>query len=151
MKWIWIALACLASCRAPGASEAALEGRVAALEKGNSELVEALNAVQDQVEELVADFKLSRIYLGHEPIVFPPQIDGSVLSLQHVMSLDLVRIDRGSTHGVKRGFIFEIYRGAQYKGRVRVETVEEDRCTAVVLKTFEDRAIRPGDSVSTRI
>ncbi len=146
-----MALSCVVACRTPDAGEAALEARVAALEKGNSELVEALHAVQDQVEELVADFKISRIYLSHEPVGFPPQIDGSVLSLQHVMSLDLIRIDRGSTHGVKRGFIFEIYRGAQYKGRVRVETVEDDRCTAVVLKTYEGRAIRPGDSASTRI
>ncbi len=151
MKWTWIALACVLACRGPDASEATLEARMAALEASHATLLETLSEVETQVEGLVADFKLSKLYPGHAPFPLPLRIDGSVLSLQHILSLDLVRIDRGSRHGVMRGFIFELYRGDQYKGRVRVENVQEDRCTAIVLKSYEGRTIQPGDSASTRI
>jgi hypothetical protein len=145
MKWIWIALACLASCRSPNASEAALEARVAALEASHVELLETVNEAQAHVE------RMYEIVASQLVCVSPPQIDGSVLSIEQVRSLDLVRIDRGSQDGVTRGLVFEVYRDAQYKGRVRVETVQANECTAVILKIYEGRTIDPGDSASTMI
>ena len=63
----------------------------------------------------------------------------------------LVSINKGSNDGVLRGFVFDIYNGAQYKGRVRVETVQGDMCTAVILKTYEGRSIEQGDNAATHI
>lgn len=150
MRWTWIALAGVVACRTPEAGEATLEARTVALEASQAALLETLNEGQAQDEGLVADF-LWTCGMSEPEFALPPAIDGAVLSIEHHAWLDLVRIDRGSTHGVMRGYIFDLYRGNQYKGRVRVETVQEDRCTAVVLRVFEGRTIEPGDSASTRI
>ena len=37
------------------------------------------------------------------------------------------------------------------QGRVRVETVQGDMCTAVILKTYEGRTIEQGDNAATHI
>jgi predicted nucleic acid-binding Zn-ribbon protein len=77
-----------------------------------------------------------------------PQIDGAVL--QYRADQKLVHINRGTNNKVKRGYIFEIYSGNTYKGQARVEVVNPDTCTAVVVATTGSE-IAQGDLVSTQI
>lgn len=77
-----------------------------------------------------------------------PQIDGAVL--QYRADQKLVHINRGTNNKVKRGHIFDIYSGDTYKGQARVEVVNPDTCTAVLVATTGS-AIAQGDLVSTQI
>ncbi len=86
-----------------------------------------------------------------EDFIVMPQIDGAVLMVSHAINPGLISINRGSNDGVKRGFTFDIYDGGQFKGRVRVETVEPDMCSAVIIDTYDGRSIVQGDHASTRI
>ncbi|MCP3916763.1 MAG: hypothetical protein GY711_14500 [bacterium] len=80
-----------------------------------------------------------------------PVIDGAVLNVDYDIEPGLVAINKGSNDGVMRGFTFDIYRGGQYKGQVRVENVQSGMATCVITKTWEGRTISQGDSASTRI
>jgi len=77
-----------------------------------------------------------------------PQIDGAVL--QYRADQKLVHINRGTNDKVKRGYVFSIFSGGVYKGEARVEVVNPDTCTAVVVASTGS-AIAQGDLVSTQI
>ncbi|MEE8467873.1 MAG: hypothetical protein V3T22_05430 [Planctomycetota bacterium] len=120
--------------------------RIAGLEVDKTSAYKDVMDLQTQVQTFVATFGVTA-----SDLLVQPQIDGAVLMVSHVIQPGLVSINKGSNDGVQRGYIFEIYNGAQYKGRVRVETVQGDMCTAVILKTFEGRSIEQGDNAATRI
>ena len=84
-------------------------------------------------------------------LVNQPQIDGAVMMVSHEIQPGLVSINRGEDAGVKRGFTFDIFSNGLYKGRVRVEDVQQDSCTAVIMRTYEDRIIEQGDTATTHI
>lgn len=120
--------------------------RVASLE-------EQLTSVQQSLDDKDVALQTLVEHTGTDPreIMAMPQIDGAVMNVSHAIEPGLVAINRGSDDGVKRGFTFDVYSAGQFKGRVRVETVQPDMCTAVILKTFAGRTIEQGDSASTRI
>ncbi len=83
-------------------------------------------------------------------------IEGSVIAVNYDVAPGLVSINRGSVDGVTRGYTFEVFNGNDYKGRVRVENVRENSCTALVTIPATDSAgravvIGQGDSASTKI
>ena len=80
-----------------------------------------------------------------------PKIDGSVLSVDTVAGAQFVYINRGSVDSVKRGYIFDIYDGAIYKGRAKVELVNDSSCTARILVQKEGTSVSSGDTVTTQI
>jgi hypothetical protein len=84
-------------------------------------------------------------------IISMPLIDGAIVGTNTEIQPGLVAINKGTEDGVRRGFTFDVYRGGVYKGRVRVETVQANMCTAVILKTYEGRTIAEGDSAATRL
>lgn len=120
--------------------------QIASLEVDKTSAHKDVMDLETQVQTFVAAFGVPASVL-----LLQPQIDGAVLMVSHAIQPGLVSINRGSNDGVQRGFIFEIYNGAHYKGQVRVETVQGDMCTAVILKTFEGRSIEQGDNAATRI
>jgi hypothetical protein len=63
--------------------------------------------------------------------------------------LRFVVLNKGSKDGVKAGYTFQIYRGQQYKGQVRVQDVQEGMCSALILN--EKAPIANGDSATTRL
>jgi chromosome segregation ATPase len=64
-------------------------------------------------------------------------------------SIKLVALNVGSNAGVERGYTFDIYSGSTYKGRVRVETVHPDMCSALITLAKEGTKINAGDSAAT--
>ena len=120
--------------------------RIVSLEVDKTSAYKDVMDLKTQVQTFVATFGVTA-----SDLLVQPQIDGAVLMVSHAIQPGLVSINKGSDDGVQRGYIFEIYNGAQYKGRVRVETVQGDMCTAVILKTFEGRSIEQGDNAATRI
>ena len=82
-----------------------------------------------------------------------PAINGKVLQVKTDMDLGpgLVMLNVGSEQGVKRGFTFQIYSGATWKGQVRVEGVQQNMCSAVILDLQKGQKIAQGDSAATHL
>ena len=130
------------------------------LAAANAELSKTINdlqaqivAFQGQVSQL--DTQLATLVdvtgVSYKDIAAQAQIDASVLQALYDMKPGLVALNVGSTHGVKRGYTFEVYDGTVYKGQVRVENVRDDMCTALILRTEKGQIIKAGDKASTRI
>jgi chromosome segregation ATPase len=80
-----------------------------------------------------------------------PPIEGKVLAVEMGVQPGLVSINRGEAAGVKRGFTFEIFEGATYKGQARVEYVYPEMCSAVLVRKVKGETIRQGDGASTHL
>lgn len=80
-----------------------------------------------------------------------PLIDGKVLNVEMGVEPGLVSINRGTAAGVERGFTFEIFDGATYKGQARVEYVYPEMCSAVLVRKVKGETIRQGDGAATRL
>ena len=76
-----------------------------------------------------------------------PQIEALVLDVKK--DLKLVILNKGRKDEVKVGYVFDIYRGSQYKGQVRIQDVQETMCSALILR--EKDAIGRGDSATTTL
>jgi DNA repair exonuclease SbcCD ATPase subunit len=79
-----------------------------------------------------------------------PLIEGKVLAYRDELG-GLVTLNVGSEDGVMRGYTFEIYEGAAYEGRVRVQDVLSNMCSALVEQPVPGRDIGVGDNATTRL
>lgn len=118
--------------------------RVADLEEQNGSLNRELSGAKAQIDAWVVKYNIAPDDMGAVP-----QIEAAVLEFRGDLSPGLVMLNVGESDGVKRGFKFHIYRGGQYKGQVRVEGVEGDYCSAIVLGTTDGRTIQQGDRATT--
>lgn len=108
--------------------------------------IEALQAetgdLNAQIEAAVqAGFDISKVRAF-------PKIDGRVQSVN--TSLGIVVLSVGRDDGVSRGAEFHIY-GAEYKGKVIVEDVFPDNCSARIVPNSKGLSIQPMDRATTRI
>ena len=58
-------------------------------------------------------------------------------------------LNKGKKDEVKAGYVFDIYRGSQYKGQVRITDVQEGMSSGLILR--EMNAIGRGDSATTSL
>ena len=86
---------------------------------------------------------------GCVPIHCPifPQVDTSVVAVD--LERTTIVLAAGRDAGVEPGFVFDVYRGATYKGQVRVQRVEEDWSEGTILHS--KKPIEPGDAATTRL
>ncbi len=63
----------------------------------------------------------------------------------------MVMISVGSDDQVRKGYRFTVYRGERYVGKVEVEKVFSDMCSARILSDWTKEKIKEGDDVSTGI
>lgn len=120
---------------------------VSSLQEQNASLQRELSRMETQFQVVVEE-------TGIDPSTFVavPKIDASVLDVRNIgEGLQLVMLNRGNNHAVKRGFTFDIYRGQTYKGRAKVETVQADYCSALVTSSVDGKTITAGDRASTRL
>lgn len=112
-----------------------------------------LTSSQKLASSLGTQLEVAIASTGFDPkaVMVMPVIDGAVLNVNYDVAPGLVAINKGSDSGVQRGFTFDVYRGGEFKGQVKVENVQPNMCTCVVVKTYEGRSISQGDSASTRI
>jgi myosin heavy subunit len=80
-----------------------------------------------------------------------PLIEGKVLAVEMGVQPGLVSINKGSSANVQRGYTFEIFDGATYKGQARVEYVYPDMCSAVLVRKVKGETIRQGDGAATHL
>lgn len=128
------------------ASLASANGAIIEFERQVTSLTKTKNQLDIDLQALVEHTGVSVVEIANMPL-----IDGAVLGVNASVAPGLISINKGSADGVKRGFTFEVYAGAQYKGRVRVVEVQGNMCVAEIVKTVGGRTISQGDAASTRI
>jgi hypothetical protein len=128
------------------------EEALASAQRQIADLEAALNSSNAQVAKLGTELQtlLDKTGLTLAEVSVQPDIDGRVLQVDTSIAPGLVALNVGSTAGVKRGMTFEIFSGRNYKGRVRVENVHENMCSALILGT-PAMAIGQGDSAATNL
>jgi hypothetical protein len=80
-----------------------------------------------------------------------PLIKGAVLGTRMDLSPGLVALNVGSNQGVMRGMSFHIFSGGTYKGEVRVEDVQADKCSALVVLPVSGTTMGQGDQATTQL
>ena len=129
------ALGCVGSTPSPE-----MERRVAGLEKEAAVLNQRVDTLTSALIEYTGDkFGL--------PISSTPAIDAEVLDVKR--DLKIVVLNKGKKDEVKVGYIFDVYLGSTYKGQVRVQDVQENTCTGLILN--EMNPIELGDSATTSL
>ena len=106
-------------------------------------------ALSEQVETLDTRLTVMMKQTGIKaPDVFAqPAIEALVLDVKK--DLKLVILNKGKKDEVKAGYVFDIYRGSQYKGQVRITDVQEGMSSGLILR--EMNAIGRGDSATTSL
>jgi hypothetical protein len=121
-----------ADLAAAQAAIADLEGQVAAL-------TDDLNDAQN----LLAIAGSQGIDLSG--VVAAPPLDSSLVDVDN--QYNFVILDKGSRDGVKTGFVFDVHRGGQWLGQVRVDKVYDDYSTAKIIEKAGE--MRRFDQAST--
>lgn len=119
-----------------------LEQELASAEIQVNELSRKLAEAESRIQQYVTEFGAT----VDDPVA---KIDGAVLGVR--TDLGLVALNVGTNNGVTRGMTFDVFRGSQYKGEVRVVDVEANRCSAVVDDPARAAGIERGDNATTQL
>jgi hypothetical protein len=116
--------------------------------RGSPSLIEKLElenaALREQVQTLRN--RLGEVQGVDVPICLSfPAIDAHVLEVSR--DSKLVVLDRGEQAGVEVGYVFDVYLGSRYKGRVRITTVQASTSSGLILS--EKNPIAAGDNATT--
>lgn len=122
------------------------EATIADLERTRESLKKDMAKVQNQLETVVSQTGFSLANVAAMPLV-----EGRVISVVKDPAPGMVAINKGKSSNVAPGFTFEIYDGQTYKGQVRVDYVQENTCSAVIVRQAPGQTIRQGDSAATRL
>ena len=106
-------------------------------------------ALAEQVETLNTRLEVVMRETGIKAtqIFAQPSIEALVLDVKK--DLKLVILNKGKKDEVKPGYVFDIYRGSQYKGQVRITDVQDGMSSGLILS--EKNAIGRGDSATTTL
>jgi len=119
------------------------------LKAKNADYVALQSELSNRETELAVLIDATGVDAGS--IIGMPLINGVVIEALYDVEPGLVAINKGTADKVQRGFTFDIYNGADYKGRVRVENVRENTCTAIVTQPVDGKRIGQGDKAATRL
>jgi hypothetical protein len=76
-----------------------------------------------------------------------PSIEAVILEVRP--ELGLVILNKGERDGVKKDYVFDVYRWSTYKGQVRIQDVQEGESTGLILN--EMNPIGRGDAATTSL
>jgi len=121
-----------------------IASREVSIETLNMELTVAMDRAR-QAERLVDYAKTA----GFDPttLIATPAIDALVASVD--TEYGFVILDKGSSDDVEKGFTFDVYRGPDYLGQVRVDTVNDNYSTARIM--LSNGTMRAHDRATTRL
>jgi hypothetical protein len=110
----------------------------------NGDLTTSMDRAR-QAERLVDVAKTA----GFDPstLIATPAIDALVAQVD--LEYGFVILDKGSVDSVEKGFTFDIYRGPDYLGQVRVDTVNDNYSTARIV--LSNGTMRAHDRATTRL
>ncbi len=79
----------------------------------------------------------------------PPEgLKGMVLAVGRE---NMVEVSLGRDDGVKRNHEFDVHRGAQYLGKIRILQIQDDKSIAEIVPAFRRGPIQQGDKVAAKI
>jgi DNA repair exonuclease SbcCD ATPase subunit len=106
-------------------------------------------ALAEQVDQLNTRLEVVMRQTGipAKDVFAQPSIEALVLDVKK--DLKLVILNKGKKDEVKPGYVFDIYRGSQYKGQVRITDVQDGMSSGLILN--EKNAIGRGDSATTAL
>ncbi len=116
----------------------------------NLDLIASLQSDVSKQETLLA-VALDKTGLAVSDLVAQPYISSTVTKAIYDVQPGMVALQVGSSHGVKKGFTFEISRGATYKGRVKVTQVHDGMCSALITNLVPGQTIAQGDKAETNL
>ena len=131
-------------------------------ELARRDLEDQITSYEDQIAGLQSDLtdalargKDSQMLLdvavasGFDPtaVMAMPAIDAIVAQVDN--ELGFVILDKGADSEVQRGFTFDVYRGGNFLGRVRVDQVHDRYSTASIV--LADAEIQRFDQATTRL
>jgi hypothetical protein len=118
-----------------------LEGELAAQKERNAQLQQLATRYAQILDDKGIDKEVAVADL-------PVKVEGVI---DVVRGGRYVELNIGGDDGLRPGDTLEVYRGAQYLGRLRVTSeIEPDKAVAEILKDLQKGAIREGDHVTTR-
>ncbi|MEX1024054.1 MAG: hypothetical protein WD226_03160 [Planctomycetota bacterium] len=118
---------------------------VADLQADRERLQDRLSMLETRMTTLAAVYGIDTSGLEQ------PDINASILDVRMDLAPGLVMLNVGEDQDVRRGYVFDVYNGNTYKGRVRVENVEASMCSATIVGTVDGSSIQRGDRASTHI
>ncbi len=110
----------------------------------NSDLTDTMDRARQS--EMLVDAAKSAGF-DATSIMAMPAIDALIAQVD--LEYGFVILDKGSADNVERGFSFDVFRGADYLGQVRVDTVNDNFSTARI--TLSNGTIRAHDRATTRL
>ncbi|MBM3988189.1 MAG: hypothetical protein FJ294_09570 [Planctomycetes bacterium] len=119
---------------------------IAGLEKALAHSKKETAAVQTKYDTLK-----SITGVAEGDVTAMPLIEAQVVKVDYSLKPGLVALNVGKNAGVARGHTFEIYAGTEYKGQVKVETVTDDTCAALIVLSKGSAKMNAGDRASTRL
>lgn len=123
-------------------------------------LQETLNSTQGTLDTLKENYALlkterdrfkmtlDKVELPVDIDGIPPKVDGLVTA---VGRNELIEISIGSDDGLKEGHMLDVFRDANYLGRVVIRKTEPDRAIGEIMKEYRKGIIKKGDRVATKL
>ena len=115
-----------------------------------TDMIAALEADVAKGETLIA-VALEKSGLAVSDLHAQPYISATVMKAIYDVAPGMVALQVGKSDGVKKGYTFEISRGAQYKGRVKVTQVHDNQCSALITDLVPGQTIAQGDKAETNL
>lgn len=78
----------------------------------------------------------------------PSDLKGVILAVGRE---NMVEISLGRDDGIKKDHELEVYRGAQYLGRIRIIQTQDDKSIGVIIPGYRKGLIQQGDKVAAKI
>lgn len=116
--------------------------KIGDLEKTNADLVAQVDTLDTRLTALI-----ERTGTSYGDTAAQKPIDAQVLKVDR--NLKFVVINKGRADEVKPGYTFDIYRGSTYKGQIRIQDVQENMASGLIVT--EKNAIATGDSATTTL
>lgn len=125
-----------------------MEDEIATLRRERSDLDETIADLQSQVTKLGATVQVA-VSAGFDPtsVVAAPPIEATLADVD--VQYGFVILDAGTRDQVARGYTFDVYRGGQWLGQVRVDQVYDDYSTARIVE--QNGEMRRFDRATTHL
>ncbi len=124
------------------------EDQLAALQRRIDELDDELVAARSEAGQLGKLVEVAKTAgFDATSVVAMPRIEANVAEVDSTYKF--VILDKGSRDAVERGFTFDVHRNGAYLGRVKVDNVYNDYCTARIEIEAPNSSMQRFDKAST--